>query len=329
MFLKENKGEVMRIKQFTSPSFILKSAFFILLIVQGIVSVNAQSTVTFGQFIQRNGTQDFIYTNNVTNADFTTIANGTPVLFTYQNIANLPTELQGVQFAHLFISANTTVPAFQTAPSPVRNVQQFNQTFTIRIIRDTPATPGNGSGTLTNLLTAVITPPVGSSPSLSGDDASNSAAFTASTPEQAVAYSSDFIGFISTNSRNLGLSFSSINPSFSIGAGSFLNSFTAAGTGTFASNPVPIFNPPTAANVIVSGRVFDGDGNAVTRAKVNLTDENGVTTTKNTNSFGAFTFEEVPAGQTVVISVLVKGLNYAPRVLTLNENAEALTFYPQ
>ncbi|MCD9187283.1 MAG: carboxypeptidase-like regulatory domain-containing protein [Pyrinomonadaceae bacterium] len=318
----------MRIKQFTSPSFILKSALFILLTVQGIVSANAQ-TVTFGQFIQRNGTQDFIFMNNGANADFTTIANGTPVLFTYQNIANLPAELQGVQFAHLFISATTTAPAFQTAPSPVRNIQQFNQTFTIRIIRDTPATPGNGSGTLTNLLTAVVTPPVGSSPSLSGDDAGNSAAFTASTPEQAVAYSSDFIGFISTNSRNLGLSFSSINPLFSIGAGSFLNSFTAAGTGTFASNPVPIFNPPTAANVVVSGQVFDGNGNAVSQAKVNLTNESGVTITRNTNSFGAFTFDEVPAGQTVVISVVVKGLNYAPQVLTLNENAEGLAFYPQ
>lgn len=318
----------MKIKQFTSPSFILKSALFILLTVQGLISVNAQ-TVTFGQFIQTNGTQDFIYTNNGISADFSTIANGTPVLFTYQNIANLPAELQGVQFARLFVTANTTVPAFQTASNPVRNIQQFNQTFTIRIIRDTPATPGNGGGTLTNLLTAVISQPLGSSPSLSGDDLSNSAAFTASTPEQAVAYTSDFIGFLSTNSRNLGLSFSSINPLFSIGAGGFLNSFSAAGTGTFASNPVPIFNPPTAANVLVSGRVFDGSGNVVVRAKVNLTDENGLTITKVTNNFGVFTFEEVSAGQTVVVSVSVKGQNYSPQVLTLNEDAQELIFMPQ
>lgn len=313
---------------FATPPFILKSALFILLVSLSFIAVNAQ-TVTFAQFIQRNGTQDFVFTNNVTNADFTTIPNGTPVLFTYQNITNLPAELQGVQFARVFLTSNTTVPAFQTAPTPIRNIQQFNQTFTIRIIRDTPATPGNGSGNLTNLLTAVITPPLGSSPSLSGDNGSSSAAFTASTPEQSVIFSSDFIGFISTTSRNLGLSFSSLNPLFTIGPGNFLNSFTAAGTGTFASSPVPIFNPPTAANVTVSGKVFGSDGSAVNRARVTLSTENGAVITRNTNNFGVFTFDEIQPGQTVVISVAVKGANYSPQVLSLNESIENLNFYPQ
>ncbi len=43
--------------------------------------------------------------------------------------------------------------------------------------------------------------------------------------------------------RDLGLTFSSIVPSLSIGANGFFNDFTAAGTGTFSSNPVPTFIP--------------------------------------------------------------------------------------
>lgn len=318
----------MRKTYFAKSSLVIRAALFILLTISLNEFAQAQTT-TFAQFIQTNGTQDFVFTNAGTSATFNTIPNGSPVLFTYQNIANLPAELQGVQFARIFVTSSTTQPAFQTSSTPVRNIQQFNQTFTIRIIRDTPATPGNGGGSLRNLLTAVVTAPFGSNPSISGDNNSNSAAFTASTPEQTVTYSSDFIGFLATNSRNLGLSFSSINPLFTIGTGGFLNSFTAAGTGTFASNPVPIFNPPTAANVSISGRVLNESQIGVRRAAVTLTGSSGETQTVYTNNFGRFTFDEIAAGQIVTITISAKGYNYSPQVITLNESIENLDFIPQ
>ena len=71
-----------------------------------------------------------------------------------------------------------------------------------------------------------------------------------------VQFSSSYINFAASSDENLALSFSSANPCFStyknVKAGihgcvttgsallSFLHSFTAAGTGTFASDPPPV-----------------------------------------------------------------------------------------
>jgi hypothetical protein len=306
-------------------SFCVKAAFFILLTISTVTIAPAQ-TVTFAQFIQANGTQDFVFTNNSTSASFQTITNGSPVVFTYQNVANLPSELQGPQIGHIFITASTTVPAFQVAGSPVRDVQPFNQTFTIQIIRDTQAQ--SGTGTRRNLLTAVITPDGTAASSLNGDNLSDAAAYTASSATQNVQYSSSFLGFLPSSQNNLGLSFSSVTPLLSIGAGGFLNSFTAAGTGTFASNPPPIFNPPTAAGVTVGGRVFNAQGRSVARAVVTLTDGNGETRTTGTNSLGYFRFADIPAGQIVTINVSTKGGTYIPQVLNLSDNVDEVNFYP-
>lgn len=304
----------------------MKSAFLILLTVSAITVSTAQ-TVTFGQFIERNGTNDFVFTNNGSSATFNTIANGTPVLFTYQNVPNLPAELQGVQLATVFVRSTTSEPATQTATTPPRNVQTFNQAFIIEVLRDTPATSGTGSRR--NLLTAVVTPIGASSASISGDDGSNAAAFTASTPNQVVNYSSDFLGFLGTTSRNLGLTFSSLAPLYTIGPGGFLNSFTAAGAGTFASNPGPVFNPPTASNVTVSGRIFNSDGTSVRKAAVTLTDSNGESRKVYTNPNGQFTFENVPAGQIVTVSPFVKFMRFSPQVIDLQESINDLNFYPE
>ncbi len=142
----------MRRTTFRWSNFITKSALLVLLTVSA-VTVSMAQTVTFGQFIERNGTNDFVFTNNGSSASFDTIAGGTPVLFTYQNIANLPAELQGVQFATVFVRSTTTEPATQTGTTPPRNVQSFNQAFIIEVLRDTPATSGTGSRR--NLLTVV------------------------------------------------------------------------------------------------------------------------------------------------------------------------------
>lgn len=310
----------------TRSSFSVKAAFFIFFTLSTVTFLQAQ-TVTFGQFIQRNGSQDFVLTNNTTSADFNTIPNGSPIFFTYQNVANLPAVLQGPQLAHIYITANTTTPAFQIAADPPRNVQQFNGTFTIRIIRDTVA--GVGTGTQRNLLTAVITPDGTTKSSLAGDDLTDAAAYTASSARQTVIYTSDFLGFVPNSTNNLGLSFSSVFPLLSIGAGGFLNSFTAAGTGTFASNPAPVYNPPTSGGVTISGRVFSAYGTSVSRAIVTLTDSSGESITVSTNYLGYFRFTDISAGQIVTISVSAKGGNYGSQVVNVGDNIEELNFYPQ
>jgi len=306
-------------------TFFVKATFFIVLVFTGVVCVKAQ-TVTFAQFFEVNGTQDFIFTNNTTSASFQTIQNGSPVVFTYQNVANLPAELQGPQAAHILVTANTTSPATQVAGTPPRNVQPFNQTILIQIIRDVQAQ--SGTGTRRNLLTAIITPDGSAVSSLTGDNSSDAAAYTASSVTQNVQYSSSFLAFPQTSQNNLGLSFSSVNPLLSIGSGGFLASFTAAGTGTFASNPPPIFNPPTAAGVSLSGRVYNGYGRNVSRATVTLTDGNGSTRTTSTNHLGYFRFEDVPAGQLVTLTVAAKGSNYNPQVFELQESIDEIGFYP-
>jgi hypothetical protein len=321
---KGTKGEHMKTNN-TWSSFCVKAAFFILLTISTVTFAQGQ-TITFGQFFERNGTQDFVFTNNATNAAFQTITNGSAVYFIYQNIANLPVDLQGPQLAHIYITANTTAPAYQITADPPRDVQPFSETFTIQIIRDSPSTGGTGSRR--NLLTAVITPEGSAKSALAGDDQSDAVAYTASDARQTVVYSSDFLGFLPTAIDNLGLSFSSVNPLLTIGAGGFFNSFTAAGTGTFASNNAPIYNPPTAAGVTINGRVYSAYGRPASGAILRLTDQNGETTTSSTNSLGYFRFVDIPAGQIVTISVTAKGGSYSPQVINLTDNIDELNFYP-
>ena len=306
-------------------SFCVKAAFFIFLTISTVTFGQAQ-TITFAQFFERNGSQDFVFTNNTSSASFQTVAGGSPVLFVYQNIAGLPPQLQGVQEAHLFITATTTTPAFQAAGDPPRDIQRFSGTVTIQIIRDTVA--GVGTGTQRNLLTVTITPDGTTQSSLAGDDLSDAVAYTASDARQTVSYSSDFLGFLPTNVDNLGISFSSVNPLLSIGAGGFLNSFTAAGAGTFASNVAPVYNPPTAAGVSINGRVLNGYGRPVSRAIVNLTDQNGETRTASTNSLGYYQFLDITAGQIVTLTVTAKGWTYEPRVINLGESLTDVDFVP-
>ncbi len=310
----------------TRSSFCVKAAFFIFFSLSTVTFLQAQ-TITFAQFIQRNGTQDFVFSNNTTSASFQTIPNGSPVFFTYQNIANLPAELQGPQSARIYITANTTTPAFQAAGDPPRDIQPFNETFTIQIIRDVPAQ--SGTGTQRNLLTAVITPDGTTRSSLAGDDLSDAIAYTASSARQTVVYSSSFLGFLPTSQNNLGLSFSSVFPLLSIGSGGFLNSFTAAGTGTFASNNAPVYNPPTAGGVTISGRIYSAYGTSVARALVTLTDSSGESQTVSTNSLGYFRFIDIPAGQIVTIGVSSKSGTYASQVINVTDNVNEINFYPQ
>ncbi|HEX8248917.1 MAG TPA: carboxypeptidase regulatory-like domain-containing protein [Pyrinomonadaceae bacterium] len=83
---------------------------------------------------------------------------------------------------------------------------------------------------------------------------------------------------------------------------------------------------PTAAQVSVSGRVLSADGSGLKSASVMLTDASGNSRTVFTSSFGYFRFDSVQAGETYVFSVVAKGYQFAPQVVTVNEELSELNF---
>ena len=130
--------------------------------------------------------------------------------FIFSNITGLDPSLQGFQFAHLYVSTTTTVPA---GVSGGTLTQPLSNAVTVQIIRDTPAPVGVGAGSRTNLLTVVFSPSA-FSPGIAGSDGGNSATLPATTPDNVVTFTSDFLGFGLTTSRNLSFSFSSVSPNF-------------------------------------------------------------------------------------------------------------------
>jgi len=313
----------MRISSFMKNSVktAITLAIFSLVFFSSLITIKAQTT-TFAQFVERTGGQDFVFTNNALNADFTTIGGGSPIWFFYSNINNLPAELQGVQFAHLFVTTTTTQTASDNSGTLT---QPFNQTVTVQIIRDTPASVGTGSRT--NLLTAVFSPTVNGTPGIVGSG--SSATFSASTPSHNVTFTSDFLSFGLTTQRNLGFSFSSVTPSLAIGNGGFLQSFTAAATGTFASNPPPIYGIPTAAAISISGQVLTPTGMGLRNAHVVLIEADGTIHRTTTGSMGYYEFTGVESGQTVTVSVISKRYSFNSQIVSLQDNIWDLNFYPE
>ncbi len=290
-----------------------------LLLFASFSTVNAQ-TVTFAQFLSQSGGQDYLFTNNGTSGNFNAIGGGAPIDFKYLNIAGLPASLQGFQNAHLFVTTTTTTPGTLLAGTVT---QPLNQTVTIQIIRDTPAPVGVGSGTRTVLLTAVFSPSA-NTPAIVGSNGGNSATMQATTPDHVVTFSSDFVGFGLTTNRNLSFSFSSVTPVFVLGSGSFLQSVSAAAAGTFASNPPPAYQIPSAAPVSVSGQVFTPAGRALRNATVSLTESNGTVHTARTGAFGYFNFSDIDSGQTVAVSVRSKQFYFAPSIVGLEDSVSGL-----
>ena len=83
---------------------------------------------------------------------------------------------------------------------------------------------------------------------------------------------------------------------------------------------------PTAATVNVGGRVLTASGRGVARARVTLTDDDGNVRYAVTNPFGRYRFTDVAAGESYVIDVKSKRLRFAPQVMVINEETNALNF---
>jgi hypothetical protein len=77
--------------------------------------------------------------------------------------------------------------------------------------------------------------------------------------------------------------------------------------------------PVTAAGVEVSGRVFTSNGTPLRNAEVTMTDANGVVRRAVTSSFGYYRFEDVPVGESFVMTVNSRSFRFVPRVITVND----------
>jgi 6-phosphogluconolactonase (cycloisomerase 2 family) len=86
---------------------------------------------------------------------------------------------------------------------------------------------------------------------------------------------------------------------------------------------------PTAANISVSGRVFDSSAAGLSKASVTLIDSNGQTRTTFTNPFGYYKFDDIGVGQTVTINVSSKGYQFTPQVVNVTEDVADLNFSSQ
>ncbi len=91
-------------------------------------------------------------------------------------------------------------------------------------------------------------------------------------------------------------------------------------------NPLP---GPTAANVTISGRVLRDDGIGIRNVRVTITG-NSLTSPRTalTSSFGHFTFDEIEAGQSYVISVTSKRYGFAQpgQIISVTDNVTDLLF---
>jgi Carboxypeptidase regulatory-like domain len=86
---------------------------------------------------------------------------------------------------------------------------------------------------------------------------------------------------------------------------------------------------PTAASVSLSGRVTSTIDNGVSKAEVTLVDTaSGTTRYVLTNPFGYYNFDDVPVGQTYLVSVSHKQYQFTPQILTLLDGAGNVNFSP-
>ncbi len=83
---------------------------------------------------------------------------------------------------------------------------------------------------------------------------------------------------------------------------------------------------PTAATVSIGGRISTAGGTAVFRARISLTDPSGVTRTALANQFGYYRFDDVEAGQTYIVSVTAKRLQFVPRAVFVTDELNDLDF---
>jgi hypothetical protein len=99
----------------------------------------------------------------------------------------------------------------------------------------------------------------------------------------------------------------------------------------FVASTISLFAGPTAAGVVIGGRVTKADGTGIGNALINLTDQNGTIRIARTSAFGYYSFENVAAGQTYFLSARHKYYHFATPtiIVTIMDARDDLNFTVQ
>ena len=98
------------------------------------------------------------------------------------------------------------------------------------------------------------------------------------------------------------------------------------GAETTSATEFTIGIAPTSASVRVGGRVSDQSGRGIEGLLVTIVDAEGVSVVSRTNSFGFFIFDEVPAGQTYILSIGRKNGVIESRVVSTTDDNISINF---
>ena len=77
---------------------------------------------------------------------------------------------------------------------------------------------------------------------------------------------------------------------------------------------------PTAASVSVGGRVLDNIGRGISKAVVQITDQNGITKSVRTNQFGYYRFDDIEAGEVYTVNARHKRYRFSPQVVSIQDS---------
>ena len=98
-------------------------------------------------------------------------------------------------------------------------------------------------------------------------------------------------------------------------------------------NPIIVqVQGPSAApvtSVSVAGRITTSVGQAISNARVSITDSNGIRRTVITGAFGIYRFDNVAAGATYTLGVTANRYSFASRSILINDNVTDVNFSPQ
>ena len=234
MIMSLLRGAVPASRRFLAPALALVA-------VAVATPARAQTgiPITFAQFTQAAGQGNpFVLTDNATSATMTA---STQVKLEFLILGpGLPLDDQR---ATLSLTASATAPAVTVPATNGINIEQpFNGGLTLSIIR-------NSDGA--NLLTATT-----NMARLGGEQGSRAAGLSSSTDgNDNLVFTSSFINFSQSTQRTLALAFSSLitagtNAGLTL-TGAFVDSFTAAGAGTFSADNISIIPEP--ASMVMMG----------------------------------------------------------------------------
>jgi hypothetical protein len=202
----------------------------IALAVLGGATANPASatTATFASFTQANAGNGFTFTNSGTSSGLSAVS--LPINFTIYDINPSYNAIAGTYAATLTLTSTVSATDATFSGYQFQDLSPFQMTITAKA-------PILG---LTNLLTVNGSNPSGDS-TITGQTNAVAATINADTGDgDSVAYSSAFFDFSAATDLNFALSLTSLSSALSKNGNGYLNSFTASGSGNFASDPAPV-----------------------------------------------------------------------------------------